>query len=191
LICSTAIDRSPENRPDYETEEVLVVGEPAQLRALADAVRTRIVLLLSERARSTTELAAEVGLAKGTVAHHLRVLEQAGLIRVVRTRRVRAVTERFYGRAARLFVIRSHEPPPAGARPSSVAAAGLRHVAGELDQTSELGEYALLHVRLAPADAKRFQRRLDRLAEAVRAAERSDGEPTTFAGVMFRSPESP
>jgi hypothetical protein len=117
------------------------------------------------------------------------VLEQAGLIRVVRTRRVRAVTERIYGRAARLFVIRSHEPLPPGARTTNVAAAALRHVADELDQVSELGEYAVLHVRLAPADAKRLQRRLDRLAEAMKAAETPDGEPTTFAGVIFRSPE--
>jgi DNA-binding transcriptional ArsR family regulator len=184
------IDRSPQPGPDYEADDVLVVSESAQLRALANAVRTRIVFLLGERARSTTELATEVGLAKGTVAHHLRVLEQAGLIRVVRTRRVRALTERFYGRVARLFVIRSDEELPPGARPTSVAAAGLRHVASELDRAIELREYAVLHVRLSPADAKRLARRLDRLADAVRAAEQPDGEPTTFAGALFGSPES-
>jgi predicted transcriptional regulator len=192
LICSTTIDRSPASElHDYEADEVLVVDQPEQLRALADSVRTRIVFLLRDRARSTTELAREIGLAKGTIAHHLRVLERAGLVRVVRTRRVRAVTERFYGRVARLFVIRSHESAPAGARATTVAAHGLRHAADELDRVAELVEYAVLHVRLAARDAKRFQRRLDRLVDDIRAAEHADGEPTTFAGAMFPSPEDP
>jgi predicted ArsR family transcriptional regulator len=64
-------------------------------------------VLLRDRAMSTTELAEAVGLAKGTVAHHLKVLEAAGLVKVVRTRQVRALTESFYGRVARLYVLKS------------------------------------------------------------------------------------
>jgi len=93
--------------PDYEADDILVVSDTEQLRALSDDVRLRIVALLRERALSTTELAEEVGLAKGTVSHHLKVLEGAGLIRVVRTRKVRALTESFYGRVARLYVLKS------------------------------------------------------------------------------------
>jgi DNA-binding transcriptional ArsR family regulator len=52
-----------------------------------------------------TELAATVARPKSTVAHHVKVLTEAGLTRVVRTRRVRAIEERFYGRTARLFYI--------------------------------------------------------------------------------------
>lgn len=93
--------------PDYDADDILVVTETEQLRALADDQRHRIVALLRERAMSTTELAEAIGLAKGTVAHHLKVLESAGLVKVVRTRRVRALTESFYGRVARLFVLKS------------------------------------------------------------------------------------
>src|SRR6266571_4450895 len=96
-----------DHTPDYDAEDILVVSEPERLRALADDLRTTIVLLLRERARSTKELADELGLPKGTVGHHLKVLESAGLIRVVRTRQVRAITEKFYGRVARLFILRS------------------------------------------------------------------------------------
>ena len=46
-----------------------------------------------------------VGRPKSTVAHHVKVLGRAGLVRVVRTRRVRAVDERFYGRTARMFYV--------------------------------------------------------------------------------------
>src|SRR5206468_3958555 len=58
--------------PDYEAPDVLVVSERAQLRAIADDVRTTIVALLRERARSTQQLAHELGMPKGTVGHHLK-----------------------------------------------------------------------------------------------------------------------
>ena len=71
---------SPPVGPDYDAADVLVVRAPEQLKALADELRSKIVVLLRERARSTTELADRLGLPKGTVAHHVKVLEKAGLI---------------------------------------------------------------------------------------------------------------
>ncbi len=44
-----------------------------------------------------------VGRPKSTLAYHVGVLERAGLVRVVRTRRVRAIEERYFGRTARMF----------------------------------------------------------------------------------------
>ena len=57
-----------------------MVSEPEQLRALADDVRNAIIAVLRERARSTQQLAGDLGIPKGTVGHHLKVLEKAGLI---------------------------------------------------------------------------------------------------------------
>src|SRR5262249_12440895 len=116
--------------PDYEADDVLVVREPEQLRALGDDLRAEIVVRLREYARSTTELAEALGLPKGTVGYHLKVLEKAGLIRVVRTRRVRALTERYYGRTARLFIFKSADTDLADIR--NVAAAALRTDAEEM-----------------------------------------------------------
>ena len=127
-VCSATIDRYP----DYELDDVLVVEDPKQLRALGDAFRARIVMLLRERAASTTELAAALETPKGTVGHHLKVLETAGLIRVVRTRKVRALTEKYYGRVARLFVLKSDESMPDELRGGALAAMMLRQAADEL-----------------------------------------------------------
>jgi DNA-binding transcriptional ArsR family regulator len=142
-------------QPDYEADDILVVSEAEQLRALADDARRRIVAVLRERAATTTELAEDVGLAKGTVAHHLKVLETAGLVRVVRTRRVRALTESFYGRVARLFVIKSTD------------------------------DYSQLRVRLSPADAATFQRRLEKLVRDVQAAAAAKGEEYELMATLF------
>src|SRR5262249_61292236 len=56
---------------DYDAEDVLVVSDRRQLRAVAGDVRTTIVALLRERARSTQQLAKELDMPKGTVGHHL------------------------------------------------------------------------------------------------------------------------
>lgn len=90
--------------PDYELADELELTDPAQYRALFDETRMKIVHLLLERAATTTELAAALRKPKGTVGHHLKVLEYAGLVHVVRTKLVRAIEARYYGRTARVFL---------------------------------------------------------------------------------------
>jgi DNA-binding transcriptional ArsR family regulator len=158
-------------RPDYEAEEILVVSDREQMRALADDLRATIVALLRERARSTRELSDQLGIPKGTVGHHLKVLEHAGLIRVVRTRKVRAVVEKFYGRTARLFVFQTEDPADARA----LAAVTLRQAASEIEHAPEGAGFALVRARLAGKDAKRLERRLERLVDDFRAAETPEG----------------
>lgn len=52
----------------------------ATLKALSDASRLRIVGLLATRPYTVEELGAAVGLTAGTVVHHLKRLEAAGLV---------------------------------------------------------------------------------------------------------------
>lgn len=90
---------------DYDLEPEVRADTPTQLKALGHPIRNAILHLVAERAATTSELAAAVGRSHGTVAHHLKVLEDAGLARVVRTRQVRAVTERFWGRTGRTIYV--------------------------------------------------------------------------------------
>jgi DNA-binding transcriptional ArsR family regulator len=94
-----------ESPPDYELEDRIGLTSPAQVRALSHPLRTTVLGLLHERAATITELAIAMDRPKSTVAHHVKVLADAGLVRVVRTRRVRAIEERFYGRTARMFYV--------------------------------------------------------------------------------------
>ena len=96
---------SPAEIPDYELQDRIVVTSPRELRAMADPLRSTLLDLLLERAATITELATAVGRPKSTVAYHVKVLVDAGMLRVVRTRKVRAIEERFYGRTARLFFV--------------------------------------------------------------------------------------
>jgi DNA-binding transcriptional ArsR family regulator len=96
------VDPAP---PDYELADRIALTEPSQVKALSHPLRTTILHLLHERAATVSELAAALDRPKSTVAHHVKVLADAGLVQVVRTRRVRAIEERFYGRTARLFYV--------------------------------------------------------------------------------------
>jgi DNA-binding transcriptional ArsR family regulator len=122
--------------PDYELEDLRIVSSPRELRAMADPLRGTVLDLLLERAATVSELAAAVGRPKSTVAHHVSVLVDAGLLKVVRTRRVRAIDERFYGRTARLFYVGVIRPEQVGMLSNylSVAAAesGPAHEADDL-----------------------------------------------------------
>ena len=168
---------------DYEADEILVVAEPEQLRALADELRSRIVALLRERARSTQELSEELGIPKGTVGHHLKVLERAGLIRVVRTRQVRAVVEKFYGRTARLFLFQTEDPADARV----LGAVTLRQAASEIERAPDGASFGLVRARLSPKDARRFERRLHRLLDDFRAAETPEGALSALAVGLWSS----
>jgi DNA-binding transcriptional ArsR family regulator len=92
--------------PDYDLADRIALSEPAQVKALGHPLRNTILGLLHERAATVSELALALERPKSTVAHHVKVLAEAGLVQVVRTRRVRAIEERFYGRTARMFYVR-------------------------------------------------------------------------------------
>jgi predicted ArsR family transcriptional regulator len=161
---------------DYEADDTMVVAEPPQLRAMADPFRTQLIQLLRDRAQSTQELADELGIPKGTVGHHLKVLESAGLIRVVRTRKVRAVTEKFYGRTARLFLYQTEDPADGRA----ISAITLRQAASEVERAGHSTGFGLVRARLTDKDFERFERRAKKLMDDFRAADTPGGKPKSL-----------
>ena len=148
--------------PDYDLADRLALTTSDQVRALGNPVRTTILGLLHERAASITELATAVGRPKSTVAHHVKVLADAELIRVIRTRRVRAVEEAFYGRTARMFHIAL-----AGSANSTEAGDfnDLEVAAGESGPAFANGELwgFLRHARIDEQQKEEFWRRMAEL----------------------------
>lgn len=58
--------------------------------ALGDATRRRMIELLSERPHSVSALAEPFGITLTAVSQHLRVLEEAGLVRTEKLGRTRS-----------------------------------------------------------------------------------------------------
>lgn len=171
---------------DYAAKDTMVVADPQQLKAMADPLRSQLIQLLRDRARSTQEIAVELDTPKGTIGHHLKVLESAGLIRVVRTRKVRAVTEKFYGRTARLFLYQVED----AADGRAISANTLRQASNEVELAPMVTGFGLVRARLSEKDLRRFHRRAQKLAEEFRLADASGGRPCSMTmGIWSAEPD--
>lgn len=99
------------------------------------------------------------------------------MIHVVHTRQVRAVTEKFYGRVARLYLFEVDDPDDARA----VGATTLRDAASQLERAPGETTWGLVLSRLAPEDVARFDRRLARLLDDFRKSDVAGGAPYRLA----------
>jgi DNA-binding transcriptional ArsR family regulator len=171
--------------PDYELAETLPVSESAQFRALFEDTRIRIVDLLLERAATISELAQTLEIPKGTIGHHVGVLEEAGLIRVVRTKKVRAIEAKYYGRTARTYLLgpaeKDVEISPDYFLASAAAEYGVAASSvADVEHASIMS--TLRYARIPDARAEEWLFRLGELAQEFVSEKR--GGKTTFALLM-------
>ncbi len=167
--------------PDYDLADRIALTRPDQVKALSHPLRTTILGLLHERAATVTELAAAVERPKSTVAHHVRVLGEAGLVQVVRTRRVRAIDERFYGRTARMFYVgveRSADDDPLPRDFNDFEVAARESAAAFLD--GKLWGF-IRHARISEEQASAFWERMAELVAEFDRLPRSGGTMYGFA----------
>jgi DNA-binding transcriptional ArsR family regulator len=80
--------------------ETFVVETVAALKALADPVRLRIVLLTEDEPRTVKELAEALELPQTGLYYHVKLLLKAGILRVASKRMVSGIEEKRYQAAA-------------------------------------------------------------------------------------------
>ena len=171
--------------PDYELDEMLVITAPDQLRALTGPLRESLLDLLHARAAPVTDLAQAVGRPKSTVAYHVNVLVSAGLLRVVRTRRVRAVEERYYGRVARTLYIGTLARLED--QETALAVNGLAQGAAEAVPAHAADQLrcTLLHARIPAEEVRNFWARVQELARQFAQLPRSGDQVYGFAAGLY------
>jgi DNA-binding transcriptional ArsR family regulator len=164
----------------YDLAETISADSPARLKALGNPLRMLILDLVLERAMTVTELAERVRKPRGSVAHHVDVLVDAGLLQVTATRRVRAMEERFYGRTAQTIMF------PDSARDGDLPfVADARAQADLSDSCADVGGFTLRHARIPAELAKEFTERVMELAmEFTRLPRGGDREYAFLAGVF-------
>ncbi|MEV0677425.1 winged helix-turn-helix domain-containing protein [Actinosynnema sp. NPDC050436] len=159
-------------------DETVDIGTPEQFKALAHPLRQRLLFALGREPATTSGLAVALKAAKGSIGHHLKVLREAGLVRVVETRQVRGGTEQYYQRTARRL---SFAAP--GAEHTNAMFGAVAEEAGQ-DPTALV---ALRHVRLTPAAAEELGRALQDLVD--RTPDAGAGEPVHGVLVaVYRQP---
>ena len=174
-----------EQIPDYDLDEMLIVTAPEQLRALADPLRATLLELLLERAATVTEMALAVNRPKSTIAYHVNLLVNARLLRVIRTRRVRAIDERFYGRVARTLYIGVLSRP----EDKQVVAAinGLAEAAAEAAPAHAADDLrcTLVHARVPIEEVRAFWAEVQAIARRFAQIPRSGDQVYGFVAGLY------
>ncbi len=153
---------------------MLDITTTEQFKALGHPVRTRLLLALGHEAATTSQLARLLGVAKGSVAHHLGVLSAAGIVRVASSRQVRGGTERYYERTSeRIRVVGPDEAAHAGVLLHTVA-----------DEVGTAAVTAALTVRTLHLTAEQADQLGARLVELVDEARDAGPEEPRFRAVV-------
>ncbi|MGW1164285.1 ArsR/SmtB family transcription factor [Streptomyces sp. NPDC002550] len=181
-----AEDQPPARGSDSDQEQRLRGEEvhlvlPEQFKALGHPIRHRMVNALRQRPATLRQLAHALGTSKGTIGYHVRVLREAGLVRLAETRQVRGGTEQYFALVSRTF--RVHPDAPVG--PEFLINAAL----GEMlpDKPGQASHTALRHVWLTDAEAHALEARLRAMAAEPHPTSPADGKPYGLLISLFRA----
>jgi DNA-binding transcriptional ArsR family regulator len=171
-------------------EDHLTISRPDQLQALGDPTRWRILGRLLDGPASIQELARALGVAKGTIGHHVRVLDGSGLIRLAETHRVRGVVEKRYARVAKQFRLpeTEREQLEAGAGDTRLSNLPLRQALAEARPPGGKDDPSMsvvVRARMTAARARRFARMVEGLAEEFSDGAPGRGETFGFVGAIY------
>lgn len=169
--------------PDYDLEPSVTADTPQQLKAIAEPVRGLILDLVLERAASVTDLAAALDRPKSSVAYHVDVLVDAGLLQVVRTRKVRAIDERFYGRTGRTIIVGNSPSPEGAERQNFLAQAQAEATVNEPGDMRA----TLRHARIPAEHADAFFERIVQLADDFTRLPRSGDTVFGLVAAVYRT----
>jgi DNA-binding transcriptional ArsR family regulator len=136
-------------------DDSLPVSTPAQFKALGHPMRHRLLLALGGGEATISQLAAALGSNKGNVAHHLKVLAQAGLVRPAGTRQVRGGTEQYYARTVAKLSFDD----------ARLTGAAFQALAAEIDRAQPDPFLVLRTIRLRQEHAEQLAATLQALAE--------------------------
>jgi DNA-binding transcriptional ArsR family regulator len=159
------------------------IDDPRFVKAMSHPLRVRILAMLDERKASPNQLAGWLGASLGTVAYHVRTLEQLGLIELVDETRVRGAVEHHYRARARPNVTAEGwaQAPPIAKQ--AAVGSSLDVIAEYARQSAASGgfdrEDAQLRRALVKLDAKGFtalSKAVDKLLEQAEKIEAAAAE---------------
>ncbi|MFI2670375.1 ArsR/SmtB family transcription factor [Streptomyces albidoflavus] len=164
---------------DDDLPETFHVTTEEQLRAVSSLTRHRIMAVLRFEPSTITQVAERVGVAKGSSSYHVRLLERAGLVKVVRTRKVRGVTECYYAMAARSIVL----PDPGEGGPDVL----MRHAGADLEAgPADERHVRMAHLRLTDEQFTGLEARLQALADEYRELSDPSLPDASLVFALFR-----
>jgi predicted transcriptional regulator len=91
---------------------VIVIRDPETIHMMSDSMRKEIHRMLSMKPMTETELSELLGITKASVGYHLKLLKEAGIIKVERTAiEEHGILQKFYETTSVHFVIDYEKAP--------------------------------------------------------------------------------
>lgn len=194
----TLAEDIPVTMPDLPTR--LAVNTIQQLKALGDTTRSRILGIIQLRPATAKQIADKLGIAPGTIGHHLQVLEAAGLAQIVARRLIHGIVAKYYTRTARIFV---YDFPAEVGDNATVALNMHTKVRDELAETLAAEaknnssttfpeahcKTAFPHARLSAERAEEYSRRISAIVDdLLQEPPDPEGQVYGFYSAMFIAP---
>ncbi len=186
--------------PMPELPARLIVNTVQQFKAMGDTTRSRILGIIQLQPATAKQIADKLGIAPGTIGHHLQVLEAAGLAQIAARRLIHGIVAKYYTRTARIFV---YDFPSEVSDSVSVALHFHSKVQDELaatlsEETDDKRDVtfpegrcstAFPHARLSAARAEEYSKRISAIIDdLIQEQPDPDGQVYGFYTAMFVAP---
>ena len=89
----------------YQPDAVFIIEDLETLKIMADARRMQILEVVLNQTATVKEIAEQLTQPASQLYYHINTLEKHGLIRVVDTRIVSGIIEKWYGAAAKQYQV--------------------------------------------------------------------------------------
>ena len=169
----------------------LTISTEQQFKAISDMVRSRILGVIQYQPLTAKQIAQRLRATPGAIGHHLRVLEEAGLVKVVARRITRGIVASYYTRSARIY---DYDLPPEVRGSAAKLDIAEKAHAELLDSTVSYEDDPLRcdafpHVRLSPERIQEYEQRFTALLnELIEETPDPNGEVYGVFFGIFKSP---
>lgn len=170
----------------------LLITSFEQFKAISEPMRSRILGIIQNQPATAKQIADRLGATPGAIGHHLHVLEEAGLAKIVARRVVRGIVANYYTRTARIF---TYNLPKDVTGNGEVSLDIMNKAHDERVEAEATVHDDLLrcdsfpHVRLSPERARYYSERLRALVDDVlNETPDADGKVYGIFVSMFISP---
>ena len=164
-----------------------------QFKAISNTTRSKILSIVQHQPATAKQIATRLGATPGAIGHHLKVLEEAGLVQIVARRTMHGIVANYYTRVARIFDFQL--VPETWGRQGTLDIFNTFHEQyidskdNQGDRDEEISTMAFPHARLSREKARCYAERLETIMEDLLAEPPSTkGDVYGIFVSLFKSP---
>ncbi|WP_296127284.1 winged helix-turn-helix domain-containing protein [uncultured Anaerococcus sp.] len=85
-------------------KEVHILNSLEEVNIVSDPIRLKIIMTLGTSPKNAQDLSHSLGMSRSKIHYHLKILEQNGIIEVVRTELINGITQKYFLPVAKAFI---------------------------------------------------------------------------------------